>query len=68
MADNKVLILVKASNYQHPAFCKNKNIEIYATAEELFVSVVFTEEEIVACGLSIVIIVLLRDKSRLKIC
>ena len=53
-ATDKALISVQASNYQLPLRYKNKTVEIYTTAEELFVFDVFTGKEIIAYRLSLI--------------
>ncbi|MGQ9673340.1 MAG: hypothetical protein ACUVV5_09445, partial [Candidatus Aminicenantales bacterium] len=45
---------VQASNYQLPHRYKNKTVEIYTTAEELFVFDVFTGKEIICYRLSLI--------------
>jgi hypothetical protein len=53
-ANDKALISVQACNYQLPPRYKNKTVEIYTTAEELFVFDVFSGKEIVAYRLSLI--------------
>lgn len=53
-ANDKALISVQASNYQLPHRYKNKTVEIYTTAEELFVFDVFTGKEIISYRLSLI--------------
>jgi len=53
-ANDKALISVQACNYQLPPRYKNKTVEIYTTAEELFVFDVFTGKEIIAYRLSLI--------------
>lgn len=53
-ANDKALISVQASNYQLPHRYKNKRVEIYTTAEELFVFDVFTGKEIISYRLSLI--------------
>ena len=54
IANDKALISVQASNYQLPPRYKNKTVEIYTTAEELFVFDVFTGKEIISYRLSLI--------------
>jgi len=53
-ANDKALISVQACNYQLPSRYKNKIVEIYATAEELFVFDVVTGKEIISYRLSLI--------------
>jgi hypothetical protein len=53
-ANDKALISVQACNYQLPSRYKNKIVEIYTTAEELFVFDVTTGKEIISYRLSLI--------------
>jgi len=53
-ANDKALISVLASHYQLPPRYKNKTVEIYTTAEELYVFDVTTGKEIIAYRLSLI--------------
>ena len=53
-ANEKALISVQACTYQLPPKYRNKEVEIYATEETLFVFDIFTGKEIVAYRLSLI--------------
>jgi len=53
-ANEKAAISVKACTYQLPPRYKNRTVEIYTTADELFVFDLFTGREIVAYRLSLI--------------
>ena len=53
-ANDKALISVQASNYQLPSMYRNKIVEIYTTAEALFVFDVVTGKEIISYRLSLI--------------
>jgi transposase len=53
-ANEKALISVQACTYQLPARYRNKKVEIYTTADELFVFDVYSGQEIVAYRLSLI--------------